>query len=146
MLFNNWNLTHRYISSCEIYLIFLYFMQVAEHKDNILFYIIFLRITPFLPNWFINITSPVLDVPLIPFFFGTFLGKLFTHTAMVGILCLSFLTGVAPPSFLAIQGGTTLHQLTSSSDTVSLNSILMLFGFACLSLLPAIFKKKIKYR
>lgn len=102
-------------------------IKVAEHKDNILFYIIFLRITPFLPNWFINITSPVLDVPLIPFFFGTFLG-------------------VAPPSFLAIQGGTTLHQLTSSSDTVSLNSILMLFGFACLSLLPAIFKKKIKYR
>lgn len=51
------------------------FPKVDEHKNNLLNYIIFLRITPFLPNWFINITSPVIGVPLSPFFFGTFLGK-----------------------------------------------------------------------
>ena len=46
--------------------------------------IFILRITPFLPNWFINIVSPVIDVALKPFWLGTFIG-------------------VAPPSFVAIQ-------------------------------------------
>ncbi|KAI9563353.1 hypothetical protein GHT06_010814 [Daphnia sinensis] len=99
--------------------------KVNQHRNNLLNYIIFLRITPFLPNWFINITSPVIGVPLGPFFFGTFLG-------------------VAPPSFVAIQAGTTLNQLTSSSDTVSLNSILILAAFAVLSLLPVVFKRQLQ--
>ncbi|KAL3225707.1 hypothetical protein MRX96_025632 [Rhipicephalus microplus] len=40
--------------------------QVGRHKDNLLNYMIFLRITPFLPNWFINVTAPVIDVPIAP--------------------------------------------------------------------------------
>lgn len=54
-------------------LIFLW--QVDKHRDHLINYIIFLRITPFLPNWFINITSPVINVPLGVFFIGTFIGK-----------------------------------------------------------------------
>lgn len=100
-------------------------LKVNEHKDNLFNYIVFLRITPFLPNWFINITSPVIGVPLSPFFFGTFIG-------------------VAPPSFVAIQAGTTLNKLTSSSDTVSLTSVVVLALFAIVSILPAIFKKKLQ--
>jgi len=50
-------------------------LQVENHSEHLLNYIIFLRITPFLPNWFINIASPVINVPLTPFFVGTFLGK-----------------------------------------------------------------------
>ncbi|XP_036284510.1 transmembrane protein 41B isoform X2 [Pipistrellus kuhlii] len=49
--------------------------QVERHREHLINYIIFLRITPFLPNWFINITSPVINVPLKVFFIGTFLGK-----------------------------------------------------------------------
>ena len=49
--------------------------QVDKHHDNMLWYIMFLRITPFLPNWFINLASPVLGVRLTPFFIGTFLGE-----------------------------------------------------------------------
>jgi len=37
----------------------------------------FLRITPFLPNWFINMCAPLVDVPLLPFWAGTFFGKYF---------------------------------------------------------------------
>lgn len=51
-------------------------LQVAGHHENMLWYIMFLRITPFLPNWFINLASPVIGVKLMPFFFGTFLGEL----------------------------------------------------------------------
>ncbi|XP_061420406.1 transmembrane protein 41B [Lethenteron reissneri] len=101
--------------------------NVNKHREHLLNYIIFLRITPFLPNWFINITSPVINVPLGVFFVGTFIG-------------------VAPPSFIAIQGGTTLYQLTTAGDAVSWNSVLVLMLFAGLSLLPVFLKNKLKQK
>lgn len=101
--------------------------QVGRHKDNLLNYMIFLRVTPFLPNWFINVTAPVIDVPIAPFFLGTFVG-------------------VAPPSFVAIQAGTTLHKLSSTRDAISWWSVSMLAIFAVLSLLPVIFKGKLKQK
>lgn len=97
--------------------------KVEKQKENILGYIIFLRITPFLPNWFINIVSPVLDVHLKPFWIGTFIG-------------------VAPPSFVAIQAGTTLQQLTSTTDALSFQSVALLVIFAFLSILPALLKNR----
>ncbi|OWA51015.1 Transmembrane protein 41B [Hypsibius exemplaris] len=98
--------------------------HVDKHRDSLLNYIIFLRITPFLPNWFINLASPVIGVPLKQFFLGTFLG-------------------VAPPSFVAIQAGTTLHQLSSSGDAFSWTSVILLGIFALLSLIPVIFKGRL---
>ncbi|XP_048340762.1 transmembrane protein 41B [Sphaerodactylus townsendi] len=99
--------------------------QVERHREHLINYIIFLRITPFLPNWFINITSPVINVPLKVFFIGTFLG-------------------VAPPSFVAIKAGTTLYQLTTAGEAVSWNSVFVLMILAILSILPAVFQKKLK--
>ncbi|XP_050729896.1 transmembrane protein 41B-like isoform X3 [Eriocheir sinensis] len=99
--------------------------KVDKQRDNLLFYIIFLRITPFLPNWFINITSPIINVPLWPFWLGTFIG-------------------VAPPSILAVQAGTTLYQLTSSSDAFSLTSVVLLALAAILSLVPIILKNRLR--
>ena len=64
-----------YMNTLEIYFLFLF--QVDHHRKDLLNYIIFLRITPFLPNWFINITSPVLNVSLWSFFLGTFIGMFF---------------------------------------------------------------------
>uniref|UniRef100_A0A8C3C558 Transmembrane protein 41B n=1 Tax=Cairina moschata TaxID=8855 RepID=A0A8C3C558_CAIMO len=55
--------------------------QVERHREHLINYIIFLRITPFLPNWFINITSPVINVPLKVFFIGTFLVVITTYWA-----------------------------------------------------------------
>uniref|UniRef100_UPI00398F8778 transmembrane protein 41B isoform X2 n=1 Tax=Pristiophorus japonicus TaxID=55135 RepID=UPI00398F8778 len=101
--------------------------QVDKHREHLINYIIFLRITPFLPNWFINITSPVINVPLGVFFIGTFLG-------------------VAPPSFVAIKAGTTLYQLTTAGEAVSWNSVFVLMILAVLSLLPVFFQKKLKQK
>ncbi|CAF3306133.1 unnamed protein product [Rotaria socialis] len=100
-------------------------LKVQKRADSLLWFIIFLRITPILPNWFINVCSPILDVPLKPFFFGTF-------------------GGVALPSVLFIQAGKTLHQLSSPSDVFSWSSILMLAVCASLSLLPIYFKNNIE--
>ena len=49
--------------------------KVDENKDDLFNYILFLRITPFLPNWFINLTGPLVGVPLSPFFWGSVVGK-----------------------------------------------------------------------
>ncbi|KAF6722649.1 Transmembrane protein 41B [Oryzias melastigma] len=101
--------------------------QVDKHRDHLINYIIFLRITPFLPNWFINITSPVINVPLGVFFIGTFIG-------------------VAPPSFVAINAGTTLYKLTTAGEAVSWNSLAVLGVLAVLSILPVCFQKKLQQK
>lgn len=99
--------------------------KVDSHRGNLLSYILFLRITPFLPNWFINIVAPVIGVPLLPFWIGSFFG-------------------VAPPSFVFIQAGTTLEQLTSSSDAITVQSVSLLVVFALLSLVPILLKNRLK--
>ncbi|KAG5682572.1 hypothetical protein PVAND_011917 [Polypedilum vanderplanki] len=99
--------------------------QVQKHKDDMLSYILFLRMTPLLPNWFINLVAPVIGVPLFPFVFGTF-------------------AGVMPPSFLAIEAGKTLYKMTSSSIAFSWTSITMLFVFSMLALAPVFLKKYFK--
>ncbi|XP_014361868.2 transmembrane protein 41 homolog [Papilio machaon] len=100
---------------------------VSKHSNNLLNYIIFLRVTPFLPNWFINMSAPVIGVPLFPFALGTFIG-------------------VAPPSFVAIQAGQTLHTLTSTSDAWSWTSVTVLTIFAFVSLIPVALKHKLKQK
>ncbi|XP_063223591.1 transmembrane protein 41B isoform X2 [Bacillus rossius redtenbacheri] len=100
---------------------------VNRHRDNLFNYMFFLRVTPFLPNWFINIVSPIIDVPLSVFFIGTFLG-------------------VAPPSVVAIQAGQTLYELSASSDAWSWYSAVVLGLLAVLSLVPVLFKQKLKHK
>ncbi|XP_065217719.1 transmembrane protein 41B [Planococcus citri] len=101
-----------------------YASKVKAHQDNLLYYMIFLRVTPFFPNWLINIAAPVVEVPFLHFWLGTFIG-------------------VGPPSFIAIQTGKTLHEITSEKGTWSWNSIILLAVFAVLSLLPVYFKEKL---
>ncbi|KJH50201.1 SNARE-like domain protein [Dictyocaulus viviparus] len=96
--------------------------DIARNQANLLSYIIFLRVTPFLPNWFINIASPVLDVPFFHFFIGTFIG-------------------VAPPSFLYIQAGSTLEQMVNTDMAWNSNSLLFLTLSALLSLVPVFWKR-----
>ncbi|XP_061395507.1 transmembrane protein 41 homolog, partial [Musca vetustissima] len=99
--------------------------HVDKHRDSLFNYMLFLRMTPILPNWFINLASPVIGVPLFTFAFGTF-------------------CGVAPPSVLAIQAGKTLQKMTSSSDAFSWTSMGILSLCACLSLVPGLLKNKLK--
>ncbi len=48
--------------------------QVNNKKNDMLYYMIFLRVTPIVPNWFINLASPLIDIPAVPFALGTFIG------------------------------------------------------------------------
>lgn len=91
--------------------------KAEKLKDDMFWYIVFLRITPLIPNWFMNLASPIINIPLKAFAFGTFFG-------------------VAPPSLIYIQAGTTLNQLTSSTSVFSVKSVLGLVVIAILSLAP----------
>jgi uncharacterized membrane protein YdjX (TVP38/TMEM64 family) len=48
--------------------------KVQANKDHTFFYMLFLRLTPLVPNWFVNISSPIVGIPFLHFCFGTFLG------------------------------------------------------------------------
>lgn len=99
--------------------------QVEKHRHSLFSYILFLRMTPLLPNWFINLASPVIGVPIYTFALGTFFG-------------------VAPPSVIAIQTGKTLQKMTSSNEAFSWTSVCILTVCAVLSLLPGLLKNKLK--
>jgi uncharacterized membrane protein YdjX (TVP38/TMEM64 family) len=48
-------------------------LQMDAYKDSLLYFMIFLRITPLVPNSFVNMASPVVGIPFHIFFFGTLL-------------------------------------------------------------------------
>ncbi|KAF4346042.1 hypothetical protein G4B88_025512 [Cannabis sativa] len=48
--------------------------EIAKRREKLLNYMLFLRVTPTLPNLFINLASPIVDVPFPIFFMATLLG------------------------------------------------------------------------
>lgn len=94
--------------------------KIQMHRHNLFFYLLFLRVTPILPNWFISISSPILNVPLKHFFFATLLGLI-------------------PGNYILVTTGLTLESLQSVHDaTINLKTIITLFGVASFALLPTL--------
>ncbi|BHF64864.1 Transmembrane protein 41B [Sparganum proliferum] len=83
--------------------------------------IFFFRLSPIIPNWLVNICSPVLGVPLSGFFWGTFFG-------------------VVPLSLFFVKAGTILQELTDIGVT-SVASVYTLAFFALVSFLPFAFTR-----
>ena len=86
---------------------------VEAHRSYILLYIIVLRATPILPNWFINVSSPVIDVPFWPFCIGTFVGVAPLSMMAIGaVKCLSsesFLSSYSMFVVALVAGLTLIH-------------------------------------
>lgn len=49
--------------------------QVENNYDSLFFFLLFLRFFPMSPNWFLNVSSPILNIPVHMFFFSVFIGK-----------------------------------------------------------------------
>ena len=51
-------------------------MRERAHAERqyMLSFNFFLRLTPFMPNWMINLSCPLVGVPLVPFFIGSLFG------------------------------------------------------------------------
>ncbi|KAG6509619.1 hypothetical protein ZIOFF_027619 [Zingiber officinale] len=76
---------------------FLQQLLVARRREKLLKYMLFLRVTPALPNTFISMASPIVDVPYHIFFLAT-------------------LIGLIPAAYVTVRAGTTLGELKSVAD------------------------------
>eukprot|EP00128_Syssomonas_multiformis_P009640 Colp12_sorted_trinity150504_noHs@30661 len=102
-------------------------LKVSKHRDELLYYMIFLRVTPLVPNWLINISSPAVGMPLYPFWLGSFIG-------------------VALPSCVFIQLGQTIQTLTNDDVRLTPTHVIGLILAGFMSLLPVLFKRKLMKR
>ena len=96
--------------------------RISEHHHNLLWYLLFLRITPILPNWFINLASPLVGVPLSTFTLAT-------------------LVGIMPGNVIHVNVGVTIASV-KSLHAIQLQHILMLLGLGALALLPTWLQRK----
>ncbi|KAG0261917.1 Transmembrane protein 41B [Mortierella polycephala] len=95
--------------------------KIEAKRDELFFYFTFLRVTPFFPNWFMNVASPHLGIPPLIFFFGT-------------------LIGVLPNTLVTVQAGATLAKLASPDDFTLLTpqNIIMTIVICFCLLLPIV--------
>ncbi|EEY63582.1 SNARE associated Golgi protein, putative [Phytophthora infestans T30-4] len=99
--------------------------KIAQNQGNLFYYLLFLRITPLLPNWFVNIACPLVGVPFKYFFLAT-------------------LVGLVPANFLHISTGATLNSAAGASGGSNAVSFAVLFLLQFVALLPTLFKGKIE--
>ncbi|KAI8384803.1 snare associated Golgi protein-domain-containing protein [Radiomyces spectabilis] len=100
-------------------------MERQKSKTDLFWWLLFARLFPFSPYWFINLISPLLGVPVGPFFWSTFLGSM-------------------PYNFICAQAGAVLGSLTSTSDILSFGLLLKLLFVSFISLVPIIWGKSIQ--
>ncbi|KAK1436314.1 hypothetical protein QVD17_02093 [Tagetes erecta] len=99
--------------------------QVAKRRGGLLNYMLFLRLTPTLPNTFINVASPIVDVPYHIFFLATSIGLI-------------------PAAYLTVRAGIALGELRSIGDLYDIRSIGTLFLIGLVSITPTLMTKKNK--
>ncbi|KAK9667821.1 hypothetical protein RND81_13G013000 [Saponaria officinalis] len=96
--------------------------QVAKRRQNLLNYMLFLRVTPTLPNTFINLASPIVNVPYHIFFLATFIGLI-------------------PAAYVTVRAGITLGELRSIGDLYDFHSIATLFLIGIVTVTPTLMNK-----
>ncbi|XP_034088256.1 transmembrane protein 41A-A isoform X1 [Gymnodraco acuticeps] len=91
--------------------------KVEENKDCLLFFLLFLRFFPMTPNWFLNMSAPIANIPITYFICSVFIGLL-------------------PYNFICVQTGVMLSEVASLDDLFSWGRLLQLLAIACMALLP----------
>lgn len=99
--------------------------QVAKRREKLLNYMLFLRVTPTLPNTFINFSSPIVGVPYHTFFFATAIG-------------------LVPAAYVTVRAGIALSDLRSLNDLYDPQSIAVLFLIGLVSVAPTLLGKNEK--
>ena len=95
---------------------------LLKHKQHLVNYMIFLRVTPFLPSWFINTASPVVGFPFREYITGT-------------------AVGLQPLNFILVQAGQTLSQLNSYRDLYSFWNVSKLGVCAVIAVSPVLYQR-----
>ncbi|KAF2297428.1 hypothetical protein GH714_023426 [Hevea brasiliensis] len=97
--------------------------EIAKRREKLLNYMLFLRVTPTLPNLFINLASPIVDIPFHVFFLATFLGLI-------------------PASYITVRAGLALGDLKSVKDLYDFKTLSMLFLIGSIIIFPTLLKRK----
>lgn len=100
--------------------------EIAKRREKLLNYMLFLRVTPTLPNLFINLASPIVDIPFHIFFFAT-------------------LVGLIPASFITVRAGLALGELKSVKDLYDFKTLTVLFAIGAVIMFPTLLKRKRTY-
>ena len=50
-------------------------LKIKENKSRLIYILLFLRLFPITPNWFLNMAFPIIDIPIDQFFISVFIGK-----------------------------------------------------------------------
>ncbi|OCT61307.1 transmembrane protein 41A [Xenopus laevis] len=101
--------------------------KVEENRSSLFFFLLFLRLFPMTPNWFLNLTSPILNIPIGQFF-------------------CSVLIGLLPYNFICVQTGSILSQVKSLDDMFSSVTILKLLAIALTALVPGAIVKRFSHQ
>ena len=98
--------------------------EIRKSGDNLFWFFLFLRITPLLPNWFINMSSGNLGIPWSVFLGGTALGLLPNNFIMVGV-------------------GAEINEIQTSNEVLGFSSerFVSLLGLGLVALLPVVGRK-----
>lgn len=101
--------------------------RIASHGDNLIPYLIVLRIAPLPPHWVVNVLAPHLGISLWVFWISTFLG-------------------IGGVSYIHVTIGTTLDQMASSDDfhIISIQNGVGLGGIIVAVLVPVLIKRHYK--
>jgi len=97
--------------------------ELARHRNHIFNYMLFIRVTPILPHWFVSLASPIVGIPFHVFVLATVIGH-------------------QPMNLIAIHAGAALSSLRSVHDVYSLRTILFVLTAGSLALIPVLVKKK----
>ncbi|XP_008320696.1 transmembrane protein 41A-B [Cynoglossus semilaevis] len=91
--------------------------RVEENRSSLFFFLLFLRFFPMTPNWFLNISCPVLNIPMPIFFFSVFIGLI-------------------PYNFICVRTGAILSEITSLDDIFSWRTLAQLLAIALMAFIP----------
>ncbi|KAL3641811.1 hypothetical protein CASFOL_012626 [Castilleja foliolosa] len=97
--------------------------EIVKRREKLLNYMLFLRVTPTLPNLFINLASPIVDIPFHIFFLATVIG-------------------LVPASYITVRAGLALGELKSVKDLYDFKTLAVLFLIGSILLLPTLLKRK----
>lgn len=97
--------------------------ELSRHKAHLLNFMLFVRVTPVLPHWFVNLASPIVGVP-----FHIFL----TATAV----------GHQPMNFITVQAGAALSSIQGLSDLYSPRNVLFLMAVGAVALIPVLWNRR----
>ncbi|RUS84309.1 hypothetical protein EGW08_007953 [Elysia chlorotica] len=97
--------------------------KIEENRDSLFFFLLFLRLFPMSPNWLMNITAPIVGIPVYLFFLSVFIGLM-------------------PYTFVCAQTGSVLSQVSSVEDIFSTWTMVSMLLAALAALLPGLVIKR----